>query len=348
MSSSPSSISTIICLESLAALLQNGFVVAVLGRGGAKMQPAFITLFILIFVLLCLLGILTNGFIVLVLSREWRRFGRLLPSDMILISLGASRFCLQLLAIVHSFYYLTRPSESRYSLTRKLFRVHWHFLNLATFWFSAWLSVLFCMKIANFTHPTFLWLKWRFPRSVPWLLLGSFLGSLLGACLLSQFFIWGNHSVSYDFLIRNFNGNLTYDEWSRRIEIYYMMPLKCIMWSIPCFVFLVSTALLIDSLKRHTWTMQQNAHGLQDASTQAHIRALKSLIWFVVLFILSFMFLVIDAGRFFSIKTYWFWPWQILMHLCTSVHPFVLILGNRRLREVFGQLLLLARGFWGA
>ncbi|XP_066222301.1 taste receptor type 2 member 41 [Saccopteryx leptura] len=312
------------------------------------MQPVFIVLFILIFFLLCLLGILANGFIVLVLSREWRRFGRLLPSDMILISLGVSRFCLQFLGMVHNFYCLAHPKESRHSLIRKLFRIHWHFLNLATFWFSAWLSVLFCMKIANFTHPTFLWLKWRFPRSVPWLLLGSFLGSLLGACLVSQLFIAGDHSVFDDFLIRNFHENLTYDEWRRMIETHYLMPLKCVMWSVPCFVFLISTVLLIDSLRRHAWTMRQNAHGLQDASTQAHIKALRSLVCFVVLYALSFMFLIIDAGRFFAIKSDWFWPWQILMYLCTAVHPFILILSNRRLQEVFGQLFLLARGFWGA
>lgn len=63
--------------------------------GGANMQPALSAFFRLLFVLLCLLGILANGLIVLVLSREMMRRGRPLPSDMILVSLGASRFCLQ-------------------------------------------------------------------------------------------------------------------------------------------------------------------------------------------------------------------------------------------------------------
>ena len=63
--------------------------------GQAKMQPAFTVLFTLLFVLLCIPGLLANGFIVLVLSREWVRRGRLPRSDLILFSLGLSRFCLQ-------------------------------------------------------------------------------------------------------------------------------------------------------------------------------------------------------------------------------------------------------------
>ena len=52
--------------------------------GRAKMHPEFTVLFMLLFVLLCILGLLANGFIVLVLSREWVQHGRLLPSDLIL------------------------------------------------------------------------------------------------------------------------------------------------------------------------------------------------------------------------------------------------------------------------
>ena len=69
------------------------------------MHPAFTVLFMLLFVLLCILGLLANGFIVLVLSREWVRRGRLLPSDLILFSLGLSRFCLQWVGMGNNFYY---------------------------------------------------------------------------------------------------------------------------------------------------------------------------------------------------------------------------------------------------
>lgn len=308
------------------------------------MQPAFATLFMWLFVLLFVLGFLANGFIVVVLTGDWRRLGRLPRSDMILISLGVSRFCLQWVGIVHNFYYFLQLGEFNRGPVRQLFNLHWNFLNAATFWFSAWLSVLFCLKIANLTHPTFLWLKWRFPGSLPWLLLGS----LLVSCIVALFTYWVNHTAYQGFCIRKLYGNMTYKEWNRRLEIFYFLPMKSVTLSIPCSVFLVSTALLINSLRRHIQTMRQNGYGLQDPSTQAHTRALKSLISFLILYALSFASMIIYSAGFFPLESGWFWPWQILIYLCTSFHPFILILSNFRLRGVFRQLLLLARGFWAA
>ncbi|XP_045713580.1 taste receptor type 2 member 41 [Phyllostomus hastatus] len=308
------------------------------------MQPAFATLFMWLVVLMFLLGFLANGFIVVVLTRDWRQLGRLSPSDMILISLGVSRFCLQCVGVVHNLYFSLHLGEFNRGLVRQLFNLHWNVLNVATFWFSAWLSVLFCLKIANFTHPTFLWLKWRFPGSVPWLLLGS----LLVSCIVALSLFWVNHTAYQGFCIRKLSGNMTYKEWNRRLEIFYFLPMKSVTLSVPCSVFLVSAALLINSLRRHTQTMRQNGHSLQDPSTQAHTRALKSLISFLVLYALSFASMIINGAGFFTLESDWYWPWQVLIYLCTCLHPFILIRSNFRLRGVFRQLLLLARGFWAA
>ncbi|XP_012623670.1 taste receptor type 2 member 41 [Microcebus murinus] len=308
------------------------------------MQPALTAFFMLLFVLLCLLGILANGFIALALSREWLRRGRLLPLDMILISLGAARFCLQWVGLVHSFYYFFHLLRYSRSLSRQFFGLHWDFLNSATFWFDTLLGVLFCLKIANITHPSFLWLKRRFPGSVPRLLLASVLVSLIGTLL----FFWGNHAVYRGSLHTIFPGNMTHQQWDRWMEIHYFLPLKLVTSSIPCFIFLVSIALLINSLRRHTRRMRHSAHILQDPNTQAHTRALTSLVSFLVLYVLAFVSLIIDAVGFFTSESEWYWPWQMLMYLCTAAHPFVLIFSNVKLRGMFRQLLLSARGFWVA
>ncbi|XP_051007588.1 taste receptor type 2 member 41 [Acomys russatus] len=316
----------------------------VVTRGGADMLSTLTVFFMLIFVLLCFLGILANSFIVVMLSREWLRCGRLLPSDMILLSLGASRFCQQCVGLVNSFCYFLYLVEYSRGLGRQFVSLHWDFLNSATFWFCTWLSVLFCIKIANFSHPAFLWLKWRLPALVPWLLLGS----LLASFIVTLLFFWGNHTIYQAFLRRKFSVNTTFKEWNRKLEIDYFMPLKLVTISIPCSLFLVSILLLINSLRRHTQRMQNNAHSLQDPSSQAHSRALRSLVSFLALYALSFVSMVVDATVIISSDTEWYWPWQITLHLCMSVHPFVLITNNLRFRGTFRQLLLLARGFWVA
>ncbi|XP_049750525.1 taste receptor type 2 member 41-like [Elephas maximus indicus] len=308
------------------------------------MQLELQTFFILLFVLLCLLGIGANGFIVLALGGEWRRRGRLLPPDLVLLSLGAARFCLQGVGLVNNFYYAKDLVQYSRGLARQLFGLHWNFLNTATFWLGAWLSALFCTKIASVRHPAFLWLKWRLPALVPWLLLSSLAMSTVATLL----FFWGNHLMYQGFLIRGFMGNKTYKEWSHRLEIHYFLPLKLVTLSVPCSLFLASMALLICSLRRHALRMQPHSPGLQDPRALAHTRALRFLISFLALYALSFVSLIVDAAGFISSESDWYWPWQILLYLCTSVHPFILILGNLKLRGVCRQLLLLARGFWVA
>ena len=100
--------------------------------------------------------------------------------------------------------------------------------------------------------------------------------------------------------------------------MYYFLPLKLITLSIPGSVFLVSIALLIDSLRRRAWRLQHSAHSLQDPSGQAHTRALKSLVSFLVLYTLSFMSLIIDAAGFCS-------EWLVLamanFNLLVHIHP---------------------------
>jgi taste receptor type 2 len=309
--------------------------------GGAKMPPALTMFFMILFVLLCFLGILANGFIVLMLTREWLRRGRLLPSDMILLSLGASRLCQQCVGLVSTFYYSLHLVEYSKGLARQLVSLHVDFLNSTTYWFGTWLSVVFCIKVANFSHPAFLWLKWRLPGLVPWLLLSSVLISFIVTLL----FFWGNHTVYQALLIGNFYGNMTFKEWNRKLDSRFFMPLKLATLSIPCCLFLVSILLLISSLRRHSQRMQQNAHRMPD---QTHNRALKSLICFLVLYALAFVSMVTDAVVFVSSDSKWYWPWQIILYLCMSVHPFILIINNPKFRGMCRQLLLLARGFWVA
>ncbi|EHB15787.1 Taste receptor type 2 member 41 [Heterocephalus glaber] len=306
------------------------------------MEPALTIFFALLFVLVCVLGILANGFIVLMLSRERLRRGRLLPSDMILFGLGASRCGHQCLGLVYNFYYSFHLVDFSKSLARQFISLQMEFLNSSTFWFAAWLSVLFCVKIANFSHPAFFWLKWRLPALVPWLLLGSVLISLLVTLL----FLWGNFSVYQSFLMSKLSGNLTEKEWNRNLEIRYYMPLKLVVLSIPCSLFLVSILLLIGSLRKHSLRMQNNAHDPQGHSNQVHTRALKSLISFLVLYALSFVFLVIDATVIITSDSRWYWPWQILVYLSLSIHPFILIRSNLKLRGMVRQLLVLFRAFW--
>ncbi|XP_072506380.1 taste receptor type 2 member 41-like [Notamacropus eugenii] len=305
------------------------------------MVEPFTVFTMVLFVLLCFLGIMANGFIVVVLGREWVRCHQLSPCDMILISLGASRFFLQWVGMIHNFFYFFHYLQYSKEPIRQYFGIYWDFLNTATFWFATWLSVLFCVKIANFTHPIFLWLKWRVKGLVPWFLLFS----LLISFIVSMLFFAGNNVLYQAFLQETFSGNGTLYDFNRKLKINYFFPLKLITLCIPSSFFVVSIVLLITSLQRHFWKMKRSANSAQDLSIQAHMRALKLLASFLVLYVLSFMSLITDAAIS-GIGSTWYWPWQIVIYLCTSVHPFILIFGNSNLGGAFMKLLLLPKAFW--
>ncbi|XP_027697091.1 taste receptor type 2 member 41-like [Vombatus ursinus] len=293
------------------------------------------------FVLLCSLGIMANGFIVVVLGRKWVQCHWLSPYDVILISLGASRFCLLWLGMIHNFYYFLHHLQYFKEPACQFFGIYWDFLNSVNFWFATCLSVLFCVKIANFTHPIFIWLKWRVNRLVPWFLLVS----LLISFIVSMLFFVGNNALYQAFLKGTFSGNITLYDFTRSLEIHYFFPLKLITLSIPSSIFLVSIVLLITSLRRHSCKMQHGAHSAQDTSTEAHTKALKSLFSFLVLYALSFISFITDAA-FSGFGSSWYWPWQIVIYFSISVHPFILILGNSHLRGALMKLLLLPKTFW--
>ncbi|XP_020853650.2 taste receptor type 2 member 41-like [Phascolarctos cinereus] len=296
-----------------------------------------------LYVLLSFLGIMANGFIVVVLGREWVRSHQLSPCDMILISLGASCFCLLWLGMIHDFYFFFLH-HLQYSKehAHQYFGIYWDFLNSTKFWFAAWLSVFFCVKTANFTHPIFLWLKWRVNGLVPWFLLIS----LLISFIVTMLCFVGNNALYQAFLQGTFSGNATYYSFTRNLEIHYFFPLKLITLSTPGSIFVVSIVLLITSLWRHSSKMQHSAHGTQDFSTEAHTRALKSLVSFLVRYAVSFLSLIIDVTILSGFWSTWYWPWQIVIYMSTSIHPFILILGNSHLEGALMKLLLLPKTFW--
>ncbi|TFK08529.1 potassium channel subfamily K member 15 [Platysternon megacephalum] len=98
---------------------------------------------------------------------------------MILTSLGISRFFLQCTIIINNIFFQEPQDLNGQCATSRTLTVAWMFLNTLNLWFATLLSVFYCVKIANFSQPLFLWLKRRISGLVPQLLMGSFLVSLV-------------------------------------------------------------------------------------------------------------------------------------------------------------------------
>ncbi|XP_060125088.1 taste receptor type 2 member 1-like [Zootoca vivipara] len=137
-------------------------------------MPTLFGLFgFILLVIETLIGMVGNGFIAIINYIDWFSSRKLSPADMILSCLGLFRFAFHAIgiqtAILLLFFIDTFQMRNIYIACS----ASWAFVNTANLWFAAWLSVLYCVKIANFSHPLFLQMKRRFPGMVPWLLLGT-------------------------------------------------------------------------------------------------------------------------------------------------------------------------------
>lgn len=176
------------------------------------------------------------------------------------------------------------------------------FTNHLSIWLATCLSVFYCLKVSSFSHPTFLWLKWRVSRLVVWMLLSTLLLSCSSAVsLIHEFKIYSVLSGI------DGTGNVTEPFRKKRNE-YKLIHVLGTLWDFPpLIVSLASYFLLILSLGRHMRQMQQNFTGSRYPSTEAHKRAIKIILSFFFLFLLYFLFFSILTCSYFYQQLRWLW-----------------------------------------
>nr|XP_034953094.1 taste receptor type 2 member 41-like [Zootoca vivipara] len=205
----------------------------------------------------------------------------------------------------------------------------WTFLKTANLWFAAWLSVLYCVKIANFSHPLFLQMKWRFPGMVPWLLLGTVVFSAIittiEAIIVSRFM---SECSSYGSLLsNNTNSGIKTTDFCKYSMLLYVVP-----EFFPCIIFFSSSILLLTSLWRHKNHLRNS---VRDVSTEVHLNAIKALASFSILYVSSFFVEIL--ARFFT----WMGIKVIgveflfinVLAAYSSGHAIILILINPKLKQ---------------
>ncbi|XP_065446050.1 taste receptor type 2 member 10-like [Chrysemys picta bellii] len=272
-------------------------------------------------------GIIANGLMIIVNCSEWIRSRKLTCCDMILTSLGISRFFLQWTIFINNILFALSPVTNGLCDIRRNLYIVWMYLNILSLWFATWLSVFYCVKIANFSQPLFLWLKRRISGLVPLLLMGSLLLSLV-TCLPLVNFIERKY-------INNSTNNLSGVDCRHNMNsspdlvILYMLG-----YSFPFFIFVVPAVLLITSLWRHTKRMGKNTNISRDTITEAHVSVIKGLIAFIFFYISYFVAIVLFLLKIFAHSSRSFmWFCIVVMAAYPSWHSVILILGNPKMKK---------------
>ncbi|XP_008059829.1 taste receptor type 2 member 3 [Carlito syrichta] len=287
-----------------------------------------------------ILGILGNGFIGLVNGGSWFKSKRMSLSDFIITNLALSRIILLWIFLTDALLIVFYPEEHDSGTIMQMVDILWTFTNHLSIWLATCLGVFYCLKIASFSHSTFLWLKWRVSRVVVWVLLGALLlsfGSTVS--LINEFKIYS--------ALKGIDGtgNVTEHFRKKRNEYYLIHVLGTLWYLPPLIVSLASYFLLLLSLGRHTQQMQQNGTSFRDPSTEAHKRAIKIILSFFFLFLLYFLaFLITSSGQFLPKPKTVKMIGEIITMFYPAGHSFVLILGNNKLKQAFVEMLWCERG----
>ncbi|XP_074125658.1 taste receptor type 2 member 5 [Sminthopsis crassicaudata] len=267
-----------------------------------------------------LIGVMGNGILAVWSLHNWSKCCTTSPYSIIVLGLAICRFYLQWVILIDliSYSYFSGGFWVYY------LNICWIFLNQASLSLATCLSIFYCIKITNFVHPAFMWLKRRVRGFGFCFLLVSLLITLILVSILGQNSIPRNISTPPLFIGQHY------------LQIFWLNMGSLL----PFFMFLFSSAMLIISLNRHHRRMLHHVEGRKDARAKAHVAALKSLISFLLLYIIYFL-----ATPFSIISK--FPPTNIsevlisetLMAAYPSFHSIVLIVGNPKMKQQFQRIL---------
>ncbi|XP_030303722.1 taste receptor type 2 member 9-like [Calypte anna] len=272
-------------------------------------------------------GMWINAFIVSVLCVSWVKKRSFNSNEKILLFLGCVRFCYFCITWVYSFLKILYQCRFYAHHLAQLFSAIQSFFSFSNLWVSAFLSVFYCIKIANFQHTFFIYLKMRIDRIVPWLMLASVLVSLV-----ISFLIYG---IADEALNNNHNSTAPGNIWKLNIKmdrrffpIFFISGFEYVA----AFIAVISSALLLlFSLWRHKHKMQ--AKSGKNVSVDAHIKAMKSILSFLLIYSIHFICAIMELIYATKKATAVMIVISLFKHSFPSIYSLILIFSNPKLEE---------------
>ncbi|XP_013039911.3 LOW QUALITY PROTEIN: taste receptor type 2 member 40-like [Anser cygnoides] len=278
-------------------------------------------------------GMWINAFIVAVSCFTWVKKKSFNSNEKILLFLGCSRFwflCVTWTYIITSMIFYWQIYIS--GVTR-IFAPLLCFSNSSSFLVSTCLYVFYCVKIANFRHTFFIYLKVKIDRIVPWLLVGSMVLSLI---MCSPVFDITNE-------VSCCNLSSTPLEYFRKLNekmnkqyssLFYVCGFG---FSIAFMIVIFSAFLLLFSLWRHKRNMQTSS--AKNLSMVAHIKAMKSLLSFFFIYGINFTCLIVTmiyTSRERNPVAFFF---LVLQYAFPTFHSLILIFSSPKLEKIALRIL---------
>uniref|UniRef100_A0A670K464 Taste receptor type 2 n=1 Tax=Podarcis muralis TaxID=64176 RepID=A0A670K464_PODMU len=281
---------------------------------------------------------LGNGFIIVVNGHRWLQNRKMAPCDFLLTSLSTSRIMLQLTVMMNNILYNSLPENYTRTFAREIGAFFWFFLSNVSLWCATWLDIFYCVKVTNFPHHLFLWLKLRIDVLVSRLLGMAIIALMLFSVPPTILFLKIRSSLC------NLSGTLTWNASLSEVCKDPLFAFRILQFCSMCMSFILSvtaSVLFLISLWRHIRNLRKSGSAIKDLSTQVYLNLMKSLLLSLFFGIMYFAALLIPMADFYMYGTNLQLVSDLVLSALLSAHSVILILSNAKLKVILVHILKL-------
>uniref|UniRef100_D4AEI0 Taste receptor type 2 n=1 Tax=Rattus norvegicus TaxID=10116 RepID=D4AEI0_RAT len=292
-----------------------------------QLLTGLVQMYVILIIAVFTPGMLGNVFIGLVNYSDWVKNKKITFINFILICLAASRISSVLVVFIDAIILELTPHVYHSYSRVKCSDIFWVITDQLSTWLATCLSIFYLLKIAHFSHPLFLWLKWRLRGVLVGFLLFSLFSLIVYFLLLELLSIWGDIYVIP-------KSNLTlYSETIKTLAFQKIIVFD-MLYLVPFLVSLASLLLLFLSLVKHSQNLDRISTTSEDSRAKIHKKAMKMLLSFLVLFIIHIFCMQLSRWLFFLFPNNRSTNFLLLtLNIFPLSHTFIIILGNSKLRQ---------------
>ncbi|XP_034953081.1 taste receptor type 2 member 7-like [Zootoca vivipara] len=259
------------------------------------------------------------------------------PCNCLLTSLSTSRIMLQLTVMINYILYYSLPEKYTRTFTQDIGSFFWLFLSNVSLWCATWLDIFYCVKVTNFPHHLFLWLKLRIDVLAP---------RLLGMVVIALILFSVHPTILY-FETKKFcdlSGTLTQNASLSKVCHDPLLAFRTLQFCSICMSFILSVTasmVLLISLWMHIRNLRKSGPAIKDLSTQVYLNVMKSLLFSLLFGIIYFAALVIPLANLYTYGTNMQLVFDLVLPALLSAHSVILILSNAKLKVILVRILKL-------
>ncbi|XP_073490762.1 taste receptor type 2 member 40-like [Aquarana catesbeiana] len=210
-----------------------------------------------------------------------RKKGKLSPTDVIFLAKGIVNILLQCVLSLQGMFFVFSLETFYIRQVFVFINTSIYFLTYYNFWLTFWLSAHYCTSITNLSYGFFIRLK---------RIVSNFLSQLLFLTALGMFIV----SVPGFWIV--FEESIQSSENSTEASVIgfhklfsYFVPANTLGCILPFCLSLLCLVLTFNFLLKHVWRVKNNDSGSTHPNLQAHVTALRTIFFLLLIFTLFCM-----------------------------------------------------------